>query len=258
MARKLSNEELAVLAQDDPTHEEELVRRNYGLIQNIALGCARSGMATGKRIPLDDLIQVGAIGFIDGVRKFDPKKGFKLSTYAGQTARGEILKHIYDEGMIRIPRNLKQKINKASNDFQRENGRSPTTEELALASGTKVEVICLYNHLRKGVQSLDEITSSARDKDSVVAARHMKKTLDKGSEMGFRLIEDRAETGQLLERLKPTEKRAVVLLYGLNGDSPLSRSEVAAQIERAPWYVSTLEQRALTKMRRALARQGPV
>ena len=137
----LSNEDVIRLLQetkrkkpDSTRHgvvalQEEIVRRNVGLVKSIAIRFVHSGE------PLDDLIQAGYIGLLNAVTNFDLAKETRFSTYATYLIRGEIRHHIRDKhATIRIPQwvqTMNRRMKEAEEAFFQEEGRPPTLAELA-------------------------------------------------------------------------------------------------------------------------------
>jgi RNA polymerase sigma-B factor len=109
--------------------KEEIVRRNVGLVADIA----REFVSSGE--PLEDLTQVGYIGLLNAVHNFDLKRGNKFSTYATYLIKGEIRHYIRDKhGPLRIPQwiqALNQQVNQAEEQLYKERGHLPTIKELA-------------------------------------------------------------------------------------------------------------------------------
>lgn len=95
--------------------------------------------------PLDDLVQVGTIGLIKAIDRFDPERGLEFTTYATPTILGEIKRHFRDKGWsIRVPRRLQElsaKVNQATDELTVELQRSPSVEEIAAKLGVGAEEI---------------------------------------------------------------------------------------------------------------------
>ena len=112
---------------------DELVHLHLPLVEHFA----RRFLNRGE--PFDDLLQVGTIGLIKAIDRFDTDRGVEFSTYATPTIVGEIKRHFRDRGWaIRVPRRLQElrlSITTATADLTQEHGRSPTISELALRIG---------------------------------------------------------------------------------------------------------------------------
>ena len=125
-------------------HEEGDERARDQLIeQNMPLVRAIARRYSGKGEPLDDLVQVGSIGLIKAIDRFDLDRGVALQTYAVPTIVGEIKRHFRDRGWaMHVPRRLKElnlKLSKLIEELSGQLGRSPTIDELAMASGADEE-----------------------------------------------------------------------------------------------------------------------
>src|SRR6187200_3314340 len=118
---------------------DELVRLHLPLVDH----CARRFMNRGE--PLDDLVQVGTIGLIKSVDRFDTDRGVEFSTYATPTIIGEIKRYFRDKGWaIRVPRRLQElrmSISAVTGDMSQDLGRSPTPREIADKLGVSVEEV---------------------------------------------------------------------------------------------------------------------
>src|SRR5688572_14994046 len=118
---------------------EALVHLHLPLVEH----CARRFRNRGE--PLEDLVQVGTIGLIHSIDRFDPERGVELSRYAPPTIVGEIKRYFRDKGWaIRVPRRLQElrmQIGAATAELTQAKGRSPTPRELAEAIGCSVEEI---------------------------------------------------------------------------------------------------------------------
>ena len=95
--------------------------------------------------PLDDLIQVGTIGLIKAIDRFDPSRGLEFTTYATPTIMGEIKRHFRDKGWsVRVPRRLQElsaKVNQVTDELTTELQRSPSIEEIAKKLGVSVDEV---------------------------------------------------------------------------------------------------------------------
>src|SRR3954470_3307807 len=225
---------------------EGLVHLHLPLVDH----CARRFVNRGE--PLEDLVQVGTIGLIKSVDRFDSGRGVEFSTYATPTIIGEIKRYFRDKGWaIRVPRRLQElrmQIGTTTADLTQELGRSPTPRELAAAIGCSVEEII------EGIES-----SNAYSTLSLDAAD------DGGDEGGVSMlemmglddvelehIEIRESIKPLLEALPAREKRILLLRFFRNK----TQSEIAEEIGVSQMHVSRLLTRTLDELRASL--QGTV
>jgi RNA polymerase sigma-B factor len=221
---------------------EGLVRLHLPLVEH----CARRFRNRGE--PLEDLVQVGTIGLIKSIDRFDPDRGVEFSTYATPTIIGEIKRYFRDKGWaIRVPRRLQElrmQIGSTTAELTQELGRSPTPRELAQAIGCSVEEII------EGIES-----SNAYSTLSLDAAE------DTGDEGGVSMldmlglddaelehIEIRESIKPLLEALPAREKRILLLRFFRNK----TQSEIAAEIGVSQMHVSRLLTRTLDQLRTSL------
>ena len=162
-------DELADPATSEKRREscrEELVQLHLPLVDH----CARRFTNRGE--PLDDLVQVGTIGLIKSVDRFDNDRGVEFSTYATPTILGEIKRYFRDKGWaIRVPRRLQElrmSISAITGEMSQDLGRSPTPRELAEKLGVSVEEVM------EGLESANAYSTLSLDagdtNDDVVAA----------------------------------------------------------------------------------------
>jgi RNA polymerase sigma-B factor len=219
-----------------------LVRLHLPLVEH----CARRFRNRGE--PLEDLVQVGTIGLIKSIDRFDLERGVEFSTYATPTIIGEIKRHFRDKGWaIRVPRRLQElrmQIGTTTAELTQELGRSPTPRELAEAIGCSVEEII------EGIESGNAYSTLSLD-----AAE------DSGEEGGVSMldmlglddvelehIEIRESIKPLLEALPAREKRILLLRFFRNK----TQSEIAAEIGVSQMHVSRLLTRTLDELRASL------
>ncbi|MGH3658679.1 MAG: sigma-70 family RNA polymerase sigma factor, partial [Micromonosporaceae bacterium] len=108
---------------------DEIAARHFPLVRALAV------RFRGRGEDLDDLVQVGTVGLIKAIDRYDPSHGARLSTFAVPTVVGEIKRHLRDRtSTVRLPRRLQERhssLNRASTDLYQKLGRSPTVDELA-------------------------------------------------------------------------------------------------------------------------------
>ena len=223
------------------THREALVHLHLPLVEH----CARRFRNRGE--PLEDLVQVGTIGLLKAVDRFDTARGVEFATYATPTVIGEIKRHFRDRGWaIRVPRRLQElriQITSTTAELAQQLGRSPTPAELAEAIGCSVEEIV------EGIASGNAYTTLSLDAgdDSDEHTSPLADTLGVDDD-NLEHVEIRESLMPLLERLPQRERRILVLRFFKN----LTQSQIAAEVGISQMHVSRLLSRTLEQMRRSL------
>ncbi|MBR6593838.1 MAG: sigma-70 family RNA polymerase sigma factor [Clostridia bacterium] len=210
-----------------------LVADNMGLVKSLALRFRDRGTET------EDLIQIGTIGLIKAIRGFDTGFGTMFSTYAVPLITGEIKKHLRDDGIIKVSREIKRRGALLCREKQRimtETGEEPRISELARISGMTVE---------EAVQALDAVAPVASLYDSGEGELSPEERLwtDNVAAFGERLA-----LRQAVEAL-PEEERRIVMLRYYRG---LSQGETARILGLTQVKVSRREKRIMEKLRQAL------
>ena len=123
----------------DAEAREQLIVSHLNLVRFLASKFKNRGES------LDDLIQVGTIGLIKAIDRFDPERGLEFTTYATPTIMGEIKRHFRDKGWsVRVPRRLQElssKVTQATDDLTTQLQRSPSVEEIAERLGVSVDEV---------------------------------------------------------------------------------------------------------------------
>ena len=188
--------------------------------------------------PVEDLAQVGGIGLLKAIERFDDSRDAAFTTYAHALMTGEIRRHIRDTRMVRIPRTIYEQVpafQRTSARLRHDLGREPSRDELANAMGiTKEDVI--------------EIA------DAAMNAQHL--SLDAAADAGAGEIdlggEDRAfsrvEAGAALAPMLRTLTARERLILDLRFEQGLSQSEIADGLGLSQTQVSRLIRRALDKL----------
>jgi RNA polymerase sigma-B factor len=220
---------------------EALVHLHLPLVEH----CARRFRNRGE--PLEDLVQVGTIGLIKSVDRFDSDRGVEFSTYATPTIIGEIKRYFRDKGWaIRVPRRLQElrmQISAASAELTQSLGRSPTPRELAGVIGCTVEEIV------EGIESSNAYSTLSLDAsdDGDDSAATMLDAIGVDDE-GLEHVEIRESLKPLLDRLEPREKKILLLRFFKN----MTQSQIAEEIGVSQMHVSRLLNRTLEQLRASL------
>lgn len=207
---------------------DEIVARHLHLVRALAV------RFRGRGEDLDDLVQIGTLGLIKAIDRYDANHGAALSSFAVPTIVGEIKHHLRDRaGAVRLPRRLQERhvaIARASTEFYQRVGRSPTVSELAVDLRLGKEEV---------LEALDA-TSMMVPWDEEPPAVEPSRPLED--------VERRAVLLPLLDALGPRLKRIVVRRFFEHR----TQSEIAAELGISQVQVSCLLTRALSLMRAEL------
>jgi RNA polymerase sigma-B factor len=226
---------------------EGLVHLHLPLVEH----CARRFRNRGE--PFEDLVQVGTIGLLKSIDRFDLDRGVEFSTYATPTIIGEIKRYFRDKGWaIRVPRRLQElrmQIGSASADLTQSLGRSPTPRELAERIGCSVEDIL------EGLESSNAYSTLSLDAsdDAEDGAATMLDAIGVDDE-NLEHVEIRESIKPLLDQLGAREKRILLLRFFKN----MTQSQIAEEIGVSQMHVSRLLSRTLEQLRTSLVAEEQV
>jgi RNA polymerase sigma-B factor len=223
---------------------EELVERYLPLVRSVARRYA------GRGEPLEDLVQVGCVGLVLAIERFEVERGVQFSTYAVPTIVGEIQRHFRDRTwMLRVPRRTKElgmRLARTADTMTADLGRSPTIAELAEAADLDddevVEALESYHAYAPRSLSQPLGVGGAETLEDVVGT----------VEPEYERVEDGAFVEAGLEELDDRE-RTIVELRFYEG---LTQSEIAARVGISQMHVSRLLRRALGVMHGRLDERG--
>ena len=225
---------------------EGLVHLHLPLVEH----CARRFRNRGE--PFEDLVQVGTIGLLKSIDRFDVDRGVEFSTYATPTIIGEIKRYFRDKGWaIRVPRRLQElrmQIGAVSAELTQSLGRSPTPRELAEQIGCSVEDI-LEGIESSNAYSTLSLDASDNDEDGAATMLDAIGVDDENLEH----VEIRESIKPLLDRLDAREKRILLLRFFKN----MTQSQIADEIGVSQMHVSRLLSRTLEQLRTSLQQDGP-
>lgn len=231
------NVALIIQAQKgDESAKDALFDLNAGLIWSVVRKFANRGYE------LEDLFQIGCIGFLKAIEKFDTGYDVCFSTYAVPMIMGEIKRFLRDDGMIKVSRSLKELVNKSSvarEQLKGSLGRDPTVQEIADEIGTtSEEIVYAMDAVRTPASIYDVIYE---DEDSPILL------IDKISEESTEAEEvmDRVTLKELLSKLDKRERTIIIMRYFRDR----TQSEIADLLGISQVQVSRIEKKVLTKMR---------
>src|SRR3954449_2923699 len=224
-----------------------LIERHVGFVRRLARRYARRGEQ------LDDLTQVGCVGLIKAIDRFDGSFSANLTTYAAPNILGEIKRHFRDRGWsVRVPREIQElnvKLTRVVDDLTTKLGRSPTVIELATETGATAEQVLEALESSSAYSALS--LSEGPDPDEEGGGPM--ETLGEDDE-GDERSEARMTLATGIERL-PARERAILHLRFFEG---LTQSEIAERVGISQMHVSRLIRNSLDSMRRALERGDPL
>jgi RNA polymerase sigma-B factor len=227
---------------------ERLIEQYLPLVRSLARRYSYRGEQ------LEDLVQVGCIGLIKAIDRFDVERGVELTTYATPNIIGEIKRHFRDKGWsIRVPRGLQElnvRLSHLIEDLTVQLERSPTIPELAKAAGVEEEEVLealesgqAYATLSLSAPALGDDNSDLDPLESLGQIEHE-----------YEVSEDRAVLAPGLKILDDRERRILQLRFY----EGLTQSQIAQQIGISQMHVSRLIRRALEKIREEISAEQTV
>jgi RNA polymerase sporulation-specific sigma factor len=223
--------------EGDKEAREQLVKENVGLIWSVVK------RFYGRGTDAEDLFQIGAMGLIKAIDKFDLSYDVRFSTYAVPMISGEIKRFLRDDGMIKVSRSLKElsyKLFQTREEMTAALGREPTIEELslelhvekeeivqAMEAGGEVESIYKPIHQKEGseIRLMDKLVEKEHQEDRILDSMLLQ---------------------QLLETLDKEERRLIYLRYFKNQ----TQSAVGKKLGISQVQVSRMEKKIMAALRR--------
>jgi RNA polymerase sigma-B factor len=216
-------------------YRDEIFARYLSVVESISRNFARSGVAE-----KDDLLQVGYLGLLGAIERFDCARGVKFSTYASHCVDGEIRHFIRDKTeSIRRPRWMRQLSRQVAiylESYLQTNSRLPTLREISESLNISEEGVVAILRAKQPVSLEDERQSAAVASEAIKSLRHV----------SFQLpIEERIAISEAFERLLGLEQKVIYLFFVQD----LTQKQIAGKLSLSPRKVSRLMQKGLDRLR---------
>lgn len=237
-----TRELLRLTKEGDEDAREKIVINNMGLIWSVVKRFTNRGYDP------EDLFQIGSIGLLKAVDKFDLSYDVKFSTYAVPLITGEIRRFLRDDGMLKVSRTLKEngaKISRETQKWREMHSCEPTLQDLADQTGISPEDILLAVSANAPVDSLYRTVPGSSGKEITLQEQIRDEKNEIENEINHLFLE------QLLSVLEKDERRLIFLRY-FQGKT---QSEVAGILNVTQVQVSRMEKKLLAKMRESAERE---
>jgi RNA polymerase sigma-B factor len=226
--------------QGDLAAREQLIRQSMPLVRMLARRYASQGEQ------VDDLVQIGAIGLIKAIDRFDLGRGVTLHTYAATMIIGELKRHFRDGGLVRVPRGLKElnvELSMHVDELTANLGRAPTISDLANAAGVEEKKVLEALESRRAYGLRSPSPSAESPEEDFDPLEQI------GSEdRQFEVIENRAVLAPGVRTLGHREQRVLHLHFY----EELTQSQIAQRIGMSQMSVSRLIRSALEHIRQTV------
>lgn len=236
-------EEVTVLIARSQAGDKEarkiLIEGNLGLVHHIVK------RFLGRGYDAEDLFQIGSIGLMKAIDKFDLSFDVKFSTYAVPMISGEIKRFLRDDGMVKVSRSLKEngwKVRQASERIAHEKGRDASLQEISEATGLSKEDIVMAMDANVEVESIYKSVYQSDGNEIYLVDRLPEKRDENEKLLNHMLLE------QLLEELGEDERKLIMLRYFQDK----TQVEVAKKLGVSQVQVSRMEKKILVRMREKL------
>ena len=225
--------------QGDKKARDTLVQQNMGLVYHVAKRFLH------RRVEKEDLYQIGAVGLMKAIDRFDLNQQVKFSTYAVPVIMGEIRRYLRDDGMIKVSRSLKEnayKIHSLVEESRKRTGKDLTIQEISLLSGMTQEEILMAMEMEKTMEidSIYRPVYKGDGKEMMLGEQIQHKKDVIGDK------EDEIFLNTLLEGLEGDERKIINYRYF----KEKTQCETAKALGVSQVQVSRLEKKILEKLRR--------
>lgn len=222
--------------QGDKEARDTLFEENVGLIYSVAR------RFLGRGVEMEDLFQIGSIGLLKAVDKFDLSYDVKFSTYAVPMIAGEIKRFLRDDGMLKVSRSLKEnhyRVFQIRESLERTLGREPTLSELAGELGMPMEELVMTLESQIEVESLQKTIYQGEGTEISL----MDKLPEKENQQ--EIVLDKIFLEEILNTLEPKERQLIYMRYFKD----MTQTEIAGELGVSQVQVSRMEKKILEGLR---------
>ena len=220
---------------------ENLIKQNNGLIWSIVK------RFSGRGYELEDLYQIGCVGFIKSIQRFDVNFDVKLSTYAVPYTIGEIKRHIRDDGPVKVSRSIKElsiKIKELQKEYFYKKGEEISINQIAKELKIAKEDVVLAMESTNTIESIENSTyTNQKDGNSISLLETLSNHQDEEE-----LITNKLVVKQLIENLEERDKEIILLRFY----KEKTQAQVAKILGITQVQVSRIERKILGSMRSKL------
>ena len=230
--------------EGDKFELERLIRQNSGLIWSIVK------RFSGRGFELEDLYQVGCVGFIKSINRFDTSFEVKLSTYTVPYILGELKRHIRDDGTIKVSRSIKElqaKIRQIQVEYQNTYKKEISIEEIAKKLKISKEDIAIALEANNPIESIDGAYQSEKGDKAISLIEKIP-----ASENEEEKITNRIALKEAISKLPPQDRQIIMLRFY----KEKTQTEVAKILGVSQVQVSRTERKILDKMKTELIDVG--
>jgi RNA polymerase sigma-B factor len=228
-------------------HDGDLAARDRFVEEHLPLVRALARRYAGRSEPIEDLVQVGSIGLIKSIDRFDPDRGVEFTTYAIPTIIGELKRHFRDKGWaVHVPRRLKElslQLGQLVESLGAKLGRSPTVTELADAARVDEEEVLEALEIGQAYSAVSLSAVDGREDSDLDPLATIGE-----EDAGYGTSEDRAVLEPGLRALDERERRILELRF----HEGLTQSQIAREVGISQMHVSRLIRKSLETMREEL------
>jgi RNA polymerase sigma-B factor len=240
-----SQEQRELFRRYQQTKDPAIRQRLVEAYTNLVYFLARKFINRGE--PLEDVVQVGFVGLLMAIERFDPERGLEFSTFATPTIVGEIKRYFRDKSWaVRIPRRL-QELNARSRhkaeEMQNQLGRAPSVQELAEGLGTSEEELLAAYEASPAQQTVPLDSPPSADAEATSLADRLGATDENLERVELQGVLDSA-----MAHLTPREREIMYLRF----IEELPQSEVARRLGISQMHVSRLQRAAVEHIRNQL------
>jgi RNA polymerase sporulation-specific sigma factor len=222
--------------EGDKEARDRIVKENVGLVWSIVR------RFKGRGCEMEDLFQIGCIGILKAIDKFDLSYDVKFSTYAVSLITGEIKRFLRDDGMMKVSRSLKEngwKIHLAAEQLSQKYGREATIDEIAIATELSLEDIVMAMEANVEVESIYKSVYQS-DGNEIYLIDRLPEEKDENEKILNHMM-----LKQLLGELDEQERQLIELRYFRE----MTQMQVAKVLGTSQVQVSRMEKKILQKLR---------